>query len=88
MIFSETNQLYITDSYLRLERKNDYNLSVIPLSNSAQGVTLKGVYYQLNDAEMVQGTSLGISNKFTDEYAEVFVKKGLLLIVLAKDSLN
>lgn len=87
MIFSDTNRIYITDNSIKIRRENDFKLSVIPLTPTASGVTLKGLYYLLEKAVLNQGTSLGISNEFVDEYAEVFVEEGVLLLVMSKDTL-
>lgn len=88
MIFSDTNRIYITNSHITIKREKGYKLSLIPLTEIAKGVTLKGLSYSLENADLIQGTSLGISNEFMDDYAEISVSEGLLIIIVSKDSLN
>ena len=57
-------------------------LSVFPLTQQAQGVTLRGVKYPLTDYCMQQNFPIGVSNSFIAQKAEISVKKGILLIVL------
>lgn len=88
MIFSDTNRIYITDSKISVEREDGYHISLIPITEVVKGVTLKGLSYPLDNADLIQGTSLGISNEFAEEFAEISVADGVLLIVVSKDSLN
>lgn len=62
-------------------------LSVFPLGGYAYGVTLKGVKYPLNEYTMEAVCSLGVSNEITDEFANITVAKGTLLIVRSHDTI-
>lgn len=84
-IFSEKNRIYITDSHFEIEKQDGFKLSVIPLTSSASGITLKGLLYPLENASLIQGTSLGISNEFLADTAEISVKSGVLLVFLSRD---
>lgn len=88
MIYSDTNHIYITDKYLKIKREDGYKLSIVPLTSKVSGVNLSGLYYPLENAELSQGSSLGISNEFVNDYAEISVAEGVLLVILSKDSLN
>ncbi len=87
-IISDNDRIYITDSHIKVNRLDGYKLSLISLTDTSEGITLKGLYYPLADASLLQGSSLGISNEFVDDYAEIEVKNGLLLVILSKDSLS
>ena len=87
-IYSKYNQIFITDSHIRIPRKDGFKISVIPLTPTADGVTIKGTYYTLENGSIRQGTSLGISNEFDSEYADITVENGVLLVVISKDTLN
>lgn len=87
-IYSKYNQIFITDSHIRILKKDGFKISVIPLTSIAEGVTIKGTYYTLENGDLRQGTSLGISNEFVSDYADVMVKNGVLLVVISKDTLN
>lgn len=84
-IFSEKNIIYITDSVLKIEKKDGFKLSIIPLSSTADNITAKGLYYPLKNALLVQGDSRGVSNEFVDNEAEISVENGLIFIILSKD---
>ena len=84
-IYSYSNRIMITDNNLKVKMEEGFKISVIPITSKASGVTLKGLKYLLENAEIIQGTSLGVSNEFDDEYAEIFVRSGLLLVIVSKD---
>lgn len=56
-------------------------ISAFAYGEKAEGVTLKGLKYPLENAELSDTFPLGVSNEFTGEKASVSVKKGRLLIV-------
>ncbi len=57
-------------------------VSLVPLKDDAQGVTLSGFQYPLRDHTIPFGSSLGISNIMTDSTAVVQHKGGVLLCIL------
>lgn len=59
-------------------------LSLIPLLGNAEGVSLSGLKYTLENAKMEAGKTVGISNEFADREATVTVEKGLLLAIKTK----
>ena len=88
MIFADTNRIYITNNKLSVKKEDGFHVSLIPVTEIVSGITLKGLVYPLENADLLQGTSLGISNEFLDEYAEISITSGVLLVVVSKDSLN
>lgn len=56
-------------------------LSLIPLSNLAQGITLEGFKYPLQDEDLTLGSSRGISNVLLGSQGRVTLKDGILLVV-------
>ena len=57
-------------------------VSVFCMGDKAEGVTLHGLKYPLQDGELTSAFPLGVSNEFTGEMAEISVRKGTLLVVL------
>ena len=57
-------------------------VSVFCHSDRAEGVTIQGLKYTLQDAELTNGFPLGVSNEFVGERAEISVKKGTLLVAV------
>ena len=60
-------------------------LSIIPLTDRVQGVSLEGFKFPLADAEIPMGSSLGISNRFLGNSGTVRVRKGILVVTLSRD---
>lgn len=59
----------------------DGTISVFCMGADARGVTLKGLYYPLEDGVLTAGFPLGVSNHFTGKEAEITVEDGCLLIL-------
>lgn len=84
-IIDENNEMMITDSFLSIKGKVGENISIIPLSKMAKGVTLTGLEYLLVNKDISMGSSLGISNVFSSEDATISVEEGILLIIKSKE---
>lgn len=56
-------------------------ISVFCMGPDAVGVTEKGLFYGLENGTLSSGFPLGVSNHFTGEAAEIFVKNGSLLVL-------
>ena len=55
-------------------------VSVFCQGSDAHGVTLKGLYYPLENAVLTSGFPLGVSNHFNGQAAEIAVTQGSLLV--------
>ena len=56
-------------------------VSVFCLGPDAQGVTIRGLKYELEDGRLSAGFPLGVSNHFIGRPAEISVKRGSLLVL-------
>jgi thiamine pyrophosphokinase len=56
-------------------------VSVFCMGPDAEDVTLRGLYYPLENGRLTAGFPLGVSNHFTGEAAEISVRKGSLLVI-------
>ena len=56
-------------------------VSVFCHGRDARGVTLKGLYYPLENGTLTAGFPLGVSNHFTGQPAEISVEDGSLLVL-------
>lgn len=83
-LFDENNIVYITESSLKLKKRENYHVSVIPITE-VKGLTLSGLYYPLENKDAEFSDMLGISNEFSGDFCEISVKKGTVLVVLSKD---
>lgn len=59
-------------------------LSVFSHTDRCSGVTLKGLKYELEDAELTNRFPLGVSNEFVGKRSSVIVGEGTLILVLDK----
>lgn len=66
------------------EQFGDY-ISILPVNGDAKGVTLEGMKYPLQDADVKSFSSLGVSNEITAEKARISVKEGILLVIESRD---
>lgn len=72
----------ITDSNIRITQKDNQQISVFAYGDMAYGVNLKGLYYPLSDYTLDPfDCALSTSNHIVDEFCEVSVKDGTLVIV-------
>lgn len=70
----------VTDGKISLKGKSGGYVSVFSLSDTSEGVTLKGLKYGLSDYTLKSSFPLGVSNEFTDNTAEISVKSGTLAV--------
>ncbi len=56
-------------------------VSLLPIGGAARGITTRGLYYPLHDAELRFEHSRGVSNVITQPPASVVVREGMLLVV-------
>lgn len=66
---------------LRFPKEAEGIVSVFCLGPDAEGVTLRGLQYPLENAVLTSGFPLGVSNHFIGESAEISVKCGSLLVM-------
>ena len=72
----------LRDGALTVPRFTGY-LSVFALSPRAEGVTLRGMKYPLEEAVLTRSFPLGVSNQITADEGTVSVRQGTLLVIAA-----
>ena len=75
----------IHNSSIKLDKKDNQQVSVFAYGGIAKGVTEKGFYYSLEnyDLNCFEGC-LGTSNHIVDDYGEITVVDGTLIIIETK----
>ena len=72
----------ITDSSVKIEYKQNQQISVFAYGGNAIGVTERGFHYPLSDYTLDPfNCALGTSNDIVDDYGEITVKSGTLIII-------
>ncbi len=84
-IIDDHNCIYLVRDRLTLSGRPGEFLSIIPLTETVSGVTLEGLEFPLQDAQMEMGSSLGISNRFTGKEAVISIRQGILIVTKSKD---
>ena len=81
------NKIYLIKDNITLTKNNTYGkyISLIPLTTTVEGITLKGFKYPLNNACLSIGLSLGVSNEIVEEVATIELKEGILIVIESKD---
>ncbi len=71
----------VRNSSIKLPNNKDGTVSVFSTNKCAKGVTIKGLEYTLNDAELYFNNPLGVSNSFIGQQCEISVSDGTLLVM-------
>lgn len=75
----------ITNSSIKIDRKKNQQISVFAYGGRAFGVTLKGFHYPLWDYTLDPfNGALGTSNDIIDDFGEISVRSGTLIIIETK----
>jgi len=61
--------------------KNNNIISIFSHGEKADGITLKGLKYPLNNASLTNGYPIGVSNELTGDIVTISVKSGILIII-------
>ena len=86
-ILNESNRLYLKNQSFILHRSKTCGdfLSLLPLSETVEGVTLAGFKYPVENLTFYRERTLGISNEITEEEATVEFSKGTFIVVESQD---
>lgn len=81
------NKIKMVNSSLSIKKDERFGkyLSVIPVAGKADGVTITGVKYPLDNYDMQGFNTLGISNEIVDDEAAITVKNGIVLVIESRD---
>ena len=86
-ILDENNEIQLINKTTILDKKEVTKkyISLIPLTEKVENVTLKGFKYELENKTLTMGTSLGISNEIIKEQAKIKFSDGVLIMIMSKD---
>ncbi len=73
------------NSDIKIENKKDYFVSLVPVTEMLEGLTLNGFKYPLENVKVQRGTALLISNEIIQDEGRITLKKGTALIFFSKD---
>ncbi len=67
-----------------VQRDETRSLSLFAYTEKVSGLTVKGVKYPLENAEITSFFPIGLSNVITEDYAHISFKSGLLLMIFSR----
>lgn len=65
----------------QMSKEDDFYVSIFALSDEIRGLSIKGLYYQLDDYQMSIDDSLGVSNETCGKDFTISLDSGYILIV-------
>jgi thiamine pyrophosphokinase len=80
-LLGEGQEAYLARGEATIAGQVGEKVSLLPLGGPARGITTRGLYYPLRDAELRFERSRGVSNVIVEPPAHVTVREGLLLVV-------
>lgn len=86
-IQDKNNLIFLLSGSMAIDREGQFGhyLSLIPLTQTLEGVTLEGVKYPLKDHRVYRGESLCVSNEITGARAVLTVREGIAIVLETKD---
>ncbi len=84
-IVDNNNYISILNKDTIINKKEGYFLSIVPITDSIDGITLKGMKYPLLDVKVDRGSTLCISNEIIANKAEISIKTGVGILFISKD---
>ncbi len=84
-IMNKNNAIHVVMDHIEIKGRPGEFLSILPITEKADGITLEGLEYPLVNATIEMGSCLGISNVFRETTASVSVRKGILMVIQSKD---
>ncbi len=84
-IIDEKNEIIAVNKSTTLNGKIGELLSIIPISEKVEGLTLSGLEYPLKNANIAFGSSICVSNKFMSDTVNIEFGLGTMLIIKSRD---
>lgn len=86
-ILDSHNRIRLVQGALTLHKADIFGtyVSLLPLTDRLEGVTLTGFKYPLQDAVMQSDNTLGISNELAQETACIAIRKGIGILIESRD---
>ncbi len=84
-LIDEQNEMWLLNKHTKIRGRKNENFSILAVTESVLGITLKGFEYPLENHTLSRGHTLGISNIIRGDEAEVSYEEGMLLGIIAKD---
>ncbi|MEW8972774.1 MAG: thiamine diphosphokinase [Tissierellaceae bacterium] len=84
-IVDDNNIIYIANERMEVEKREDYNISIIPINDDGIVVSLIGFLYPLNKKYIEFASTLGISNCIVEDFGTILIHRGKALVIESID---
>ena len=84
-IIDNNNKIQIVTNKMEILNKRNYYVSLVPITEILEGITLEGFKFPLNNINVNRGSTLCISNQITGEKGIITINKGKALAFISKD---
>lgn len=84
-LLDENNIITLVEDSIDIVGEKGQTVSLLPLTTKVKGINTKHMEYELKNAEMEIGSSLGVSNVMTEDIATVSVEEGTLILIMSRD---
>lgn len=86
-IQDSNNRIQLMTKQMVIEKEHMFGryISLLPLTDCVEGVTLQGFKYPLNKFTLTSNNSLGISNEVIEDKAYIAMTSGVLIVIQSKD---
>ncbi|MDX9872202.1 MAG: thiamine diphosphokinase [Clostridia bacterium] len=80
-ILEEDQEIFLVRNKKTLTGRVGERITLLPLTDRVEGITLTGLKFPLTKAVMTLGVSIGVSNAFAQETAQIELEKGILVAI-------
>jgi thiamine pyrophosphokinase len=84
-IISGIHEIFLIEKQFVINNEAGSIISFLPLGHSANGITLKGFEYELDNTDMDMSFPIGVSNIVGTDSAEVIVSRGILIAIITRN---
>lgn len=84
-ISNAKNKIMLVENGIELEEEEYHYFSLFAFFGTAKGVSVKGAYYDLDNADLKPEDQLAQSNHFNGGKVNISVKEGKILLILSND---
>ncbi|VVB53574.1 Thiamin pyrophosphokinase, catalytic domain [uncultured archaeon] len=87
-IIDEKTEIQAIHSKATLEGEIGDTVTILPLTQAAEGITLKGFKYEMENGTLPFGSTKGVSNVLNKKKAVISVTDGVILVIKTKGGKN
>lgn len=85
VILDNNNLIQMVTNNMTIPFRKNHFVSIMPLSESIEGLTLEGFEYPLNNINVERGSTLCISNEISENMGVIRLDKGSAIVFISKD---